>query len=148
MHDHFIWSYLLPRRLDGGTYLVFLQEVLPVPLQSVPANMKARMCFQHDGAPAHFSAYVRSALDTAYPGLWIGRGVIRRQLMTNLVTLNHPEVTRRTPDLAPLSKLPYSANERILSLNKLNVHQPLYMVGLSASQGASFRYQGHIKGWI
>ncbi|GFX97010.1 uncharacterized protein TNCV_1997421 [Trichonephila clavipes] len=32
------------------------------------------MCFQHDGAPAHFSADVRSALDTAYPGRWIGRG--------------------------------------------------------------------------
>ncbi|GFU70571.1 transposable element Tc1 transposase [Trichonephila clavipes] len=26
------------------------------------------MWFQHDGAPAHFSADVRSALDTAYPG--------------------------------------------------------------------------------
>ncbi|GFU46809.1 uncharacterized protein TNCV_434851 [Trichonephila clavipes] len=32
------------------------------------------MWFQHDGAPAHFSADVRSALDTAYPGRWIGRG--------------------------------------------------------------------------
>ncbi|GFS62717.1 uncharacterized protein TNCV_3201711 [Trichonephila clavipes] len=32
------------------------------------------MWFQHDGAPAHFSANVRSALDTAYPGRWIGRG--------------------------------------------------------------------------
>ncbi|GFV83324.1 uncharacterized protein TNCV_1900501 [Trichonephila clavipes] len=31
------------------------------------------MWFQHDGAPAHFSADVRSALDTAYPGRWIGR---------------------------------------------------------------------------
>ncbi|GFW39035.1 uncharacterized protein TNCV_1830271 [Trichonephila clavipes] len=32
------------------------------------------MWFQHDGAPAHFRADVRSALDTAYPGRWIGRG--------------------------------------------------------------------------
>ncbi|GFX96423.1 uncharacterized protein TNCV_2055401 [Trichonephila clavipes] len=32
------------------------------------------MWFQHDGASAHFSANVRSALDTAYPGRWIGRG--------------------------------------------------------------------------
>ncbi|PRD19263.1 UNVERIFIED_CONTAM: hypothetical protein NCL1_57865 [Trichonephila clavipes] len=32
------------------------------------------MWFQHDGAPARFSADVRSALDTAYPGRWIGRG--------------------------------------------------------------------------
>ncbi|GFX02368.1 uncharacterized protein TNCV_2285351 [Trichonephila clavipes] len=32
------------------------------------------MWFQHDGAPAPFSADVRSALDTAYRGRWIGRG--------------------------------------------------------------------------
>ncbi|PRD18468.1 UNVERIFIED_CONTAM: hypothetical protein NCL1_60454 [Trichonephila clavipes] len=42
-------------------------------LQSVPANIKARMCFQHYGALAHFSADVRSALDTAYPLRWIRR---------------------------------------------------------------------------
>ncbi|GFS61387.1 uncharacterized protein TNCV_3105651 [Trichonephila clavipes] len=32
------------------------------------------MWFQHDGSPVHFSADVQSALDTAYPGRWIGRG--------------------------------------------------------------------------
>ncbi|GFV70472.1 uncharacterized protein TNCV_4798911 [Trichonephila clavipes] len=32
------------------------------------------MWLQHDGAPAHFSADVRSALDTAYPGRWHGLG--------------------------------------------------------------------------
>ncbi|GFT85204.1 DUF4817 domain-containing protein [Trichonephila clavipes] len=58
IYDHLIGEYLLPRRLDGGTYLVILQEVLPVLLQSVPANIKARMWFQHDGALAHFSADV------------------------------------------------------------------------------------------
>ncbi|GFV64347.1 uncharacterized protein TNCV_2502651 [Trichonephila clavipes] len=36
-------------------------------------NMKARMWFQHDGAPAHFSADGQSALDAEYPGQWIGR---------------------------------------------------------------------------
>ncbi|GFW55695.1 uncharacterized protein TNCV_120791 [Trichonephila clavipes] len=61
------------RRMDGGTYLVFLQEGLPVLLQSVPANIKARMWFQHDGAPGHFSADVRSTMGTVYPGRWIGR---------------------------------------------------------------------------
>ncbi|GFX13427.1 uncharacterized protein TNCV_2191811 [Trichonephila clavipes] len=33
------------------------------------------MWFQHDGTPAHFSADVQSALDTAYPVRWIGRVV-------------------------------------------------------------------------
>ncbi|GFY28735.1 uncharacterized protein TNCV_3441021 [Trichonephila clavipes] len=32
------------------------------------------MGFQNDGALAHFSADVRSALATAFPGRWIGRG--------------------------------------------------------------------------
>ncbi|GFV09065.1 uncharacterized protein TNCV_1707921 [Trichonephila clavipes] len=36
--------------------------MVPVLLQSVPANIKARMWFQHDGTPAHFSADVQSAL--------------------------------------------------------------------------------------
>ncbi|GFU13549.1 uncharacterized protein TNCV_938351 [Trichonephila clavipes] len=40
----------------------------------VPANIMARMWFQHDRTLAQFSADVRRALDTAYPGPWIGRG--------------------------------------------------------------------------
>ncbi|GFX44214.1 uncharacterized protein TNCV_4120101 [Trichonephila clavipes] len=47
--------------------------ILEILLESVPANIKARIWFQHDGAPAHFSADVRSAVNTAYPGRWIGR---------------------------------------------------------------------------
>ncbi|GFW55437.1 DUF4817 domain-containing protein [Trichonephila clavipes] len=74
IRDHLIGPYLLPRHPDGGKYLVFLQEVLPVLLQSVPANITARMWFQHNGAPAHLSADVRSAFDTACLGRWIGRG--------------------------------------------------------------------------
>ncbi|PRD28951.1 UNVERIFIED_CONTAM: hypothetical protein NCL1_30891 [Trichonephila clavipes] len=50
------------------------------------------MWFQHDGVPAHFSADVRSALDTAYPGGWIGRGG----------TVNWPT---RSPDLSCLDFL-------------------------------------------
>ncbi|GFU26699.1 hypothetical protein TNCV_1837791 [Trichonephila clavipes] len=59
------------QHLDGVAYLVFRQEVL---LQSVPANIKARIWFQHDRSSAHFNADVRSLLDTAYPGRWIERG--------------------------------------------------------------------------
>ncbi|GFU10709.1 uncharacterized protein TNCV_4175231, partial [Trichonephila clavipes] len=53
------------------------------------ANIKVRIWFQHDGAPAHFSADVGSALDTKYPGQWIGRGGL----------LNWPA---RLPDLSCL----------------------------------------------
>ncbi|GFU35004.1 hypothetical protein TNCV_2992831 [Trichonephila clavipes] len=38
-------------------------------LQSVPASIKARMWFQHDGVLAHFSAGEQSALGSAYPGI-------------------------------------------------------------------------------
>ncbi|GFU46920.1 uncharacterized protein TNCV_3790051 [Trichonephila clavipes] len=61
-------------RVDGGTYLVFLQEAFSFLLQIVPANIKARMWFQLDGASAHFSVDLRNALGTAYPGRWIERG--------------------------------------------------------------------------
>jgi hypothetical protein len=46
--------YLLPDRLNGLAYCVFLQEVLPVRLEDVPLAVRCDMWFQHDGAPAHF----------------------------------------------------------------------------------------------
>ncbi|GFT94635.1 uncharacterized protein TNCV_1990641 [Trichonephila clavipes] len=48
IRDHLIGPYLLPMRLDAVMYLVCLQEVLPVLLQSVPANIKGCMWLQHD----------------------------------------------------------------------------------------------------
>ncbi|GFX42322.1 uncharacterized protein TNCV_110421 [Trichonephila clavipes] len=56
----------LPRNPDHSNY--------PSSTESVPADIMARMWFEHDEVPAHFSADMRSALDTAYPGRWIGRG--------------------------------------------------------------------------
>ncbi|GFS66323.1 uncharacterized protein TNCV_3856251 [Trichonephila clavipes] len=47
------------------------------------------MWFKHDGAPAHFCADVRSALDTAYLRRWIGRSGL----------VNYPA---RSPDLSCL----------------------------------------------
>ncbi|GFX06491.1 uncharacterized protein TNCV_3017251 [Trichonephila clavipes] len=44
------------------------------PCYSMSFEVLVCCLFQHDGAPAHFSADVRSASDTAYPGRWIGRG--------------------------------------------------------------------------
>ncbi|GFV37727.1 uncharacterized protein TNCV_2503651 [Trichonephila clavipes] len=51
------------------------------------------MQFQHDGAPAQFSADVRSTLDTAYPKRWTGWGG----------PVNWPA---RSPDLSCLDLLP------------------------------------------
>ncbi|GBN97017.1 hypothetical protein AVEN_46672-1 [Araneus ventricosus] len=72
--DHLMGSCILPFRLEGRTYLTFLQQVLPELLQPVAANIQTRMWYQHNGAPPHFNLDVQSTLDVKFPGRWIGRG--------------------------------------------------------------------------
>jgi len=72
--DHLIGPYILPERLNGRTYYIFLNEVLPELLENVPLADIRGMYFQHDGAPAHFAVAVRQLLDARYPNRWIGRG--------------------------------------------------------------------------
>lgn len=47
---------------------------MPVLLEYVPLRVRARLYFQHDGAPAHFCRQVRAILNAHYPNRWIGRG--------------------------------------------------------------------------
>lgn len=72
--DHFIGPFFLQGRLDGQSYLNFLQEQLPLLLEDVPIAIRNQMWYMHDGAPAHFSAIVRNYLQIVYPNRWIGRG--------------------------------------------------------------------------
>lgn len=72
--DHLIGPYIMPPRLNAGSYLVFLKETLPELLEDVPLEVRRRMWLQHDGAPAHFGRVVRNHLDLNYPDRWIGRG--------------------------------------------------------------------------
>ncbi|GFX45792.1 DUF4817 domain-containing protein [Trichonephila clavipes] len=62
---HLIGPYILPDRLTGPRYLIFLEQVLPELLDSahVTAATRTSMWFQQDGAPAHFSISVRNHLD-------------------------------------------------------------------------------------
>jgi len=69
-----IGPYILPQRLTGANYLIFLQEVLPKLLEDVPLNLRRDMWFQHDGCPAHFSLAVRAYLTAVFGDRWIGRG--------------------------------------------------------------------------
>lgn len=87
--DHLIGPYLLPERLNGKTYLTFLQHVLPDLLNVVPPRIRRVMWFQHDGAPAHYVRDVRNYLDITFPNRWIGRG-------------GPVAWPARSPDLSPL----------------------------------------------
>jgi hypothetical protein len=69
-----VGPYLLPDRLNSPAYCVFLQEVLPVLLEDVPLAVRRDMWFQHDRAPAHFSAQTQLHLNTEFPDRWPGRG--------------------------------------------------------------------------
>ncbi|GFU26152.1 transposase-like protein [Trichonephila clavipes] len=74
--DHQIGPYILPDRLTGPRYLIFLEQVLPELLDSahVTAATRSSMWFQQDGAPAHFSISVRNHLDATCGERLIGHG--------------------------------------------------------------------------
>jgi hypothetical protein len=40
----------------------------------MPLTVRRDMWFQHDGAPAHFSAQTQQHLDIQFPDRWLGRG--------------------------------------------------------------------------
>lgn len=71
---HVIGPYLLPARLTGAAYLIFLQDVLPLLLDDVPLHVRQELWFQHDGAPPHFTRDVRGHLNRRFGQRWIGRG--------------------------------------------------------------------------
>lgn len=74
LNDSLIGPYVLPNRLNGRTYLIFLQDVLPELLENVTFDVRQQIWFQHDGAPAHFTHAVRQHLNAVYENQWIGRG--------------------------------------------------------------------------
>lgn len=65
--EYLLGPYILPPRLNGQTYLTFLQQQLPEFLDDLPLALRSRLWFQHDGAPSHFVQPVRDYLDIAFP---------------------------------------------------------------------------------
>ena len=74
VNNALIGPFELPRRLNGDSYLQFLQKTLPELLEDIPCAVRCNMWLMHDGCPAHFSRAVRDHLDVAFPNRWIGRG--------------------------------------------------------------------------
>ncbi|GFW34968.1 DUF4817 domain-containing protein [Trichonephila clavipes] len=68
---HLFIPYLLPERLSGQSYLVFLNDISLVAIQGLWfQNERER---ERDGAPAHFCTSVCDWLDIAYSSRCIGR---------------------------------------------------------------------------
>lgn len=74
LNGQLIGPFQLPDRLNGESYLRFLEENLDELLEDVDLMTIRNMIFQNDGAPCHFAARVRNHLNDRFPGRWIGRG--------------------------------------------------------------------------
>lgn len=89
INGHLIGPYFYEGVLHSERYLQFLQEQLPVLLENVPLQLRANMCFQHDGAPPHKARIVQQYLNETYGENWIG--------------INGPiQWAPKSPDLTPL----------------------------------------------
>jgi hypothetical protein len=75
-----VGPYLIPDRLNGPAYCDFLQDALPALLEDVLLAVWSEVWFQHDGAPAHFSAQTQQHFDTQFPDRWLGCGALHHGL--------------------------------------------------------------------
>lgn len=63
--DHLLDCTFFPQRPN---YLPFLQQIIPVLMQGIPATVCQNMFFMYDYAPAHFAIAVHKNLDARSPG--------------------------------------------------------------------------------
>ena len=47
---------------------------MPRLLEDIPLMISSQMYFQHDGAPPHYTIFVRVLLYELFPNRWLGRG--------------------------------------------------------------------------
>ena len=59
-----------------GNYIraIFIRDKLPEMLENVPLQVRERLWFQHDGAPAYFALDVREYMNNVFPNRWSGKG--------------------------------------------------------------------------
>lgn len=111
--DNFVVGpYLLPARLDGHVYRIFLEHTLPELLEDVPLNIRRNIVFQHDGAPAHFGLNCRTYLNAQFPNGWIGRGG----------PISWPA---RSPDMTPLDFCIWGHIKSLLYATPVNTEEEL-----------------------
>jgi len=79
-----VWCGLFGNKLIGpsvfdnnlteNTFEAFLRNELPGLLEDFPLMIRSQMYFQHDGAPPHYTRYVKEYLIESFPNRWLGRG--------------------------------------------------------------------------
>jgi hypothetical protein len=74
INKYWIGFYIIEEHIGRDQYTQFLEATLPLLLEDVHLDIRARMWFQHDGAPPHFTWQVRNFLDINHPKRWIGQG--------------------------------------------------------------------------
>lgn len=87
--DFIIGPHFFEGHLNGEMYLSFLRNDLPPLLEELPLDLRQRMWFQNDGAPAHYYRRVRCHLNRTFNNKVIARAAV------------HPWPPR-SPDLTPL----------------------------------------------
>ncbi|XP_076666296.1 uncharacterized protein LOC143367911 [Andrena cerasifolii] len=65
---------MLPDRMDGPAYKVFLEHVLPDLMNHIPNEIRRNMFYQQDGAGPHYATIARDYLNQTFQDRWIGRG--------------------------------------------------------------------------
>jgi hypothetical protein len=72
--DYVIGPYFFQGNLNAQNYLIFLQNQLPILLETVDLQTRNRMWFMQDGAPAHRARDVKDYLNNVFGRQWIGLG--------------------------------------------------------------------------
>lgn len=112
VNGELIGPFELPSRLDGDTYLNFLQNNLFELLEDVNLETRRHMIFQNDGAPCHYARQVRGHLNETYPGRWIGRG-------------GPIEWPARSPDLNPIDFFIWGYYKEVVYAQQTNSEEEL-----------------------
>lgn len=71
--DQLVEPHFFDGLLNGDTYLLFLQNILPGLLDDVPLQSRVGIWLRQDWSPPHFSRNVRTYYDEIFPDRWIGR---------------------------------------------------------------------------
>ena len=119
--DQLIGPYIFPECLTSENYPMFCNMNCQHFLEESSFQTRRQMCYQHDGAPPHFSQVIRQYLNLKFPNRCIGRGGKQ----------NWPP---RSPDMNPLDYYVCVHTEAMVYSYKVNTGKLLLHTILSAAR--------------